>query len=105
VARRELHAEGGEDAIEALVLEGERLGVALHPVDGDAVALGPPARGLEQLGRQVRGRRPARRRRGPATAMLPGARRDVEHVEARRDLRVGRDRAAAPRRSSRRTAA
>jgi hypothetical protein len=36
VPGRELHAEGGEDAVEAAVLEGQLLGVARDPLDLDA---------------------------------------------------------------------
>ena len=46
-------AERGEDAIEAVVLERQRLGVALDPLDLDARLGGAPARGLEELGGDV----------------------------------------------------
>lgn len=53
VARCGLDAECGKHAVKAPVLERELFGVALDPVDRDALLGGPAASGLEQLGRQV----------------------------------------------------
>ncbi len=77
----ELHAEGGQDAIEARVLEREGLGVTFDPVDADSLCGGPLAGGPEGLGREVEPGhlRPGERRPDRDVA---GAGRDVEHVAA-----------------------
>ena len=53
MARGELDAEGGDHAIEDVVLERDLLGVSLDPVDGDVVGDGARPRRVEQLGREV----------------------------------------------------
>ena len=84
VARRELDAEHRQHAVEALVVEGQVLGVALDPVDRDAVPRRRGGGGLEQLGREVEAD-DLRSGGGGRHGDVAGAGRDVEHVVARRE--------------------
>lgn len=94
VARRELHAERGQHAVEALVLERQVLGVAFDPVDGDSLLLGPPAGGREQLRGEVDADDLSPGGGGPERDVA-GAGGDVEHLLPR--LEVGAGEKVAPR--------
>jgi hypothetical protein len=78
VARGEHAAEGREHDVEALVLEGQRLGVALGPLHLDACVGRQPPGVLEQLGREVYADH-APARGGSADRRVAGATGDVEH--------------------------
>jgi hypothetical protein len=90
LARRELDAERGEHAVDALVIEREVLGVALDPVDGHPVFRGPPARGPEQLRGEVEAD-DLRARGGGPDRDVPRSGRDVDHLQARRHLHAGEE--------------
>ena len=90
VARGEHAAEGGEHDVEAVVLERQRLDVALDPVDRDAGGGRARPRGGEVLGRQVDpGHTAARPRGGDRDVAGPAG--DVQHR-----ARPGGRRPAAP---------
>ena len=77
VVRGEHDADAGQHGVERAVVERERLGVGLPPVERDPGGLGVPATRLEQLGGEVAGDDAGtglRRRDGD----VAGARRDVE---------------------------
>jgi len=84
VARRELDAERGKDAIERAVLERQFLGVALEPLDLYAELDCAPARRREQLRCQVEGGR-VRAGHRSAKRDVSRAGRDVEHLLSRFD--------------------
>jgi hypothetical protein len=77
MAGRELDAERRQDAVEALVVERQVLGVALDPVDDDVMPGGAVARRVEQLGREVEPD-DLRSGCGGADGDVAGAGRDVE---------------------------
>ncbi len=81
MVRGEDRTERGRDDVEGAVLERERLGVRLHPVQLHAPRAGlAPAR-FEVLWREV-GRHNVRTRLGGADRDVPRARGDVEHALA-----------------------
>jgi hypothetical protein len=87
VVGREHRAEDGDDRVEGVVGEGQRLGVALHELDREAFGLGAPAARLEQVRDVVDADRDAAvaRRRDRGVAAAGG---DVEHAPA--GMEVGR---------------
>jgi hypothetical protein len=55
VVRREHHADRGHHGVERVVVERQRLGVRLTPLELEAALRRGLSAGLEQLGRQVAG--------------------------------------------------
>jgi hypothetical protein len=98
VARRELDAERGKDAIERAVLERQLLGVALEPLDLYAELDCAPARRREQLRCQVEGggvragHRSAKRNVSRAGRDVEPVRFDSDPVEQMRRRHGVRDR-------------
>jgi hypothetical protein len=82
VARRELHADDGDEHVERVVREGHRLGVALDEAHGDAGFLGAGTADLEQLGNEVQGGHLGAGL-GGRDGGVAGARGDVEQLLAR----------------------
>ena len=85
--RRELDAEHRQHPIERAVLERQRLGIALDPVDGHLALLGAAAGGVEQLGREVEADDLRAGGRG-RDRDVAGAGGNVQHVKARAQVHV-----------------
>ena len=86
LVRREHRTVDREDRVELPVGEGNRLGVALTQVDGDALGLGAPASAFEEV-RHVVDADDLAPAAGGRESGVPAAARDVEHAPAR--LEVG----------------